>query len=198
MILAPESGLRSESHACPMREPNDSNYFTVPTVSGERVNILEPRAEMIRILDIATGLANTCRYAGQIQQFYSVAQHSVIVSRIVPERLAPYGLLHDAAEAYMHDLGPAIKLMVGAVYRPVEDRLQDVIYQCFGLHPLGKEDKLLVKHADGEAALAEMSRFGIAGRSGNRMALASADPVVALDPVKARVGFLDRFSELFQ
>jgi len=191
----PHGSWQRESHAAYMSI--DQPLFCVPTVSGELVDILDPHADQIHLMDIAVGLSNTCRYAGQIQQYYSVAQHSVVVSRMVGRRLAPYGLLHDAAEAYLHDLGPAVKLMVGSLYRPIEDRLQELIYRSLGLRRLSADDRMTLKDADQRAAKAEMEFFGICGRTGAGKAHHDADLVVPLGPGRARALFLDRFNELF-
>lgn len=113
----------------------DSHYFT--TFSGRRVWPLDPRAEDIAIEDIAHALSMICRFTGHLRAFYSVAQHSVLVSRSVPREFALYGLLHDAAEAYVGDLSTELKhspLLEG--YRQAERHLQQVIYTRFGLEPL--------------------------------------------------------------
>ena len=171
----------------------------VPTLSGQRVNLLKPDPCTIRIVDISVGLSNCCRFVGQLANFYSVAQHSVVVSRIVTPRLALYGLLHDATEAYMHDLGPAVKNLVGPLYRPVEDELQQVIFRAYGLPSLSAEDKALLKWADRQANAAEMRHFGIAPVEPLAHGLESTldEPIIPLDPRPARQAFLDQFNTLF-
>lgn len=57
--------------------------------------------------DIAHSLGMMCRYNGHVRHFYSVAEHSVIVSLLMKElKLGdPWeGLLHDGAEAYIPDM----------------------------------------------------------------------------------------------
>ena len=56
------------------------------TVSGRWVNPFDPDPEQLDAGDIARALANQCRFGGHCRVFYSVAQHSVIVSRLVEER----------------------------------------------------------------------------------------------------------------
>jgi hypothetical protein len=81
----------------------------IQTVSGRRFNPFEPDREQIDISDIATALANQCRFGGHTRTFYSVAQHSCLISDLVRERGggaadALSALLHDASEAYLVDL----------------------------------------------------------------------------------------------
>jgi len=64
---------------------------------------LEPSAAAITLEDIAVGLSRRNRFGGFTSLPYTVAQHSVAVSRAVPEKDAAWGLLHDAAEAYLGD-----------------------------------------------------------------------------------------------
>lgn len=78
------------------------------TVSGRWVNPFDPDAQL-DAGDIARALANQCRFGGHSRVFYSVAQHCVIVSRVVEERGGDVedvfaALMHDAGEAYLGDM----------------------------------------------------------------------------------------------
>lgn len=81
----------------------------IQTFTGRAFCPLSPRAEDICIEDIAHALAMKCRFTGHTREFYSVAQHSVTMSFIVPPADRMWALLHDAAEAYLPDVARPIK-----------------------------------------------------------------------------------------
>jgi len=109
-----------------------ARYFR--TYTGRRVHPLSPAEEEIAIEDIARSLSQICRFLGHTEAFYSVAQHSVLVSQLVPARDAMWGLLHDASEAYLCDLPAPIKREPQMyMYREAEDRLMRAVCQRFGL-----------------------------------------------------------------
>lgn len=74
-----------------------------------RFTPLEPRAEDVRIEDIAHQLALTNRFRGATRDPYSVAQHCVLVAEHLPKRLKLAGLMHDAPEAYLGDVSAPVK-----------------------------------------------------------------------------------------
>lgn len=87
----------------------------------------------IQIEDIAASTAKLCRFTGHCKAFYSVAQHSVLVSKIVPPEYALAGLLHDATEAYINDLSRPLKLIVPQYGEFEHTRLWPVIAARFDL-----------------------------------------------------------------
>jgi len=94
------------------------------------------------IESIAQSLARQCRYNGHCRAFYSVAQHSVLVSdQFADPGLALWGLLHDAAEAWIGDVVRPLKRMlsVGPPYRSlgwIEQRILERVAERFGLRGL--------------------------------------------------------------
>lgn len=79
----------------------------IQTYSGKQFCYWQCRPEDICIRDIARALSNICRFTGHCKRFYSVAQHSVLVSE---QAINPFlGLMHDAAEAYVGDMNRPLK-----------------------------------------------------------------------------------------
>lgn len=122
------------------------------TYSGKFVNPLEIEPEDIDLIDIAHALSNLCRYNGHVEHFYSVAQHSVIVSRqFSDEHLRRWGLLHDASEAYLGDVVSPLKYCGHYdFYLEAEERLMQVVAEKFGLSwPMPEEIDLADKKLRG-------------------------------------------------
>jgi len=97
-----------------MSETITNKEVWIATYTGGRFYPLDPRPEDVCIADIAHSLSQICRFNGQTLQFYSVAQHSVLVSKLLgqggPSPIHEFmGLKHDAAEAYLCDLVRPIK-----------------------------------------------------------------------------------------
>lgn len=154
---------------------------------------LDPRADEVFIEDIAAGLSKLCRFAGQCQRFYSVAEHSVLVSQIVPPQYALIGLLHDATEAYVVDVPRPIKPFLGG-YKDIEIGVWRAISERYGL-PLDPPPS--IKEADNAMVLAEADQimlplpapWSIPGSP-------AAVKIECWSPDEAERRFLDRFHEL--
>ena len=115
----------------------------VSTFLGNRFYLTRPHIDDVAIEDIAHGLAYQCRFNGQTQDFYSVAQHSLIVMQIVPEEYRLAALLHDAAEAYLGDMVKPLKNLFPE-FSTIEARVMEIIGHRFGvdlanLHPSIKQ-----------------------------------------------------------
>lgn len=104
------------------------------TSTGRTFWPLDPRADEIDVRDIARALSNLCRYTGHTARFYSVAEHSCYVSDACSPENALWGLLHDAAEAYLGDVArPTKHAAFGDRYREVEQRVLEAVCERFGL-----------------------------------------------------------------
>lgn len=140
------------------------------TSNGKKYWPMDPRAEEVHIEVVAHHLATRCRYNGAVQHpsfrskiFYSVAEHSVYVSRYIEEVLrkpeyALEGLLHDGSEAYNGDLIRPLKYdpIFRGPFKTVEDMNERAGAQRFSLaYPYPKEVKL----ADEAVTAAEVEQI---------------------------------------
>lgn len=123
---------------------------------GRVFYLLDPTPEEVFIEDIAWSLGKLCRFNGHCTRPYSVAEHSVLVSEVVNHKLALWGLMHDAEEAYTGDLTrsmkTALEIIAPGAFKKIAKPIQRVIMERFGLDwPEPTE----VKEADGEMLTVE-------------------------------------------
>lgn len=112
---------------------------SITTLSGRWFDILHPDSYNYNIEEIAEALSRLCRYTGHTNGFYSVAEHSVLVSHAVPEKYALIGLLHDASEAFVGDVSSPLKALLPG-YRDIENNIQQAIANHFFLsYPFPEE-----------------------------------------------------------
>jgi hypothetical protein len=125
----------------------------IQTFSGKQFWPTDPLPDDVFIEDIAHALSMICRFNGHSKFFYSVAQHSVLVSRFCHgSKMKLIGLLHDASEAYISDVCKPIKPELNG-YARIERLLQFVILKRF----LGDRDlyNIQVKDIDKRILLDE-------------------------------------------
>jgi hypothetical protein len=106
------------------------------TYTGKWFAPMEPRVNDVDIVDIAHALSLICRFTGHTKYHYSVAQHSIAVSCLCDPKTMIYGLMHDAAEAYLTDIAHPIKagfMWNGKPFSEVEDHLMEVILNALGV-----------------------------------------------------------------
>lgn len=85
--------------------------------SGKFLNPFHLTVDDFDLFDIAHHLSMICRYNGATKKFYSVAEHCIDVSKHLAQlgydaNIQMAGLLHDADEAYLHDIRSPIKSIV--------------------------------------------------------------------------------------
>jgi len=177
----------------------DLRDMYMDTYSGKRFFPMWPSAEAIDIEDIAHALAHICRFGGHSKVFYSVAQHSELVSRIVPPPFALAGLLHDASEAYLGDMIRPLKLKMPE-YREVEKRWEAVIYESFGLPAENAHRDGFIKAADNHMLACEAKQLThLAGEGWEVCKYDYGFDFVRIEPLmpeEAEALFLERFEEL--
>lgn len=167
----------------------------ITTLTGRHFDFINPQADTICIEDIAVALSNICRFTGHVPEFYSVAQHSVRVSYLVPVEFALEGLLHDATEAYCSDINSPLKALLPD-YQAIEGRVDAVIRAKFGLPPAMSPE---VKHADLVMLGTERRDLGLDdGTPWPCLEGIKLDHllVTPMSPQAARVTFLNRWNQL--
>lgn len=135
-----EKSLKQQSHARNFDGVTDEEAQRrsfLRTFTGKNVFPMALTTGDLDIEDIAHALGNQCRFSGHTKHFYSVAQHSVLVSNMLymstdNAELALAGLLHDASEAYLVDMPTPIKRLMPE-YIKAERYIQYVIEVRFGL-----------------------------------------------------------------
>jgi hypothetical protein len=164
------------------------------TYMGREYWPLDPRADEVNIIDIAHALSNLCRYTGHCNRFYSVAEHSVLVSHIVPPEHALVGLLHDATEAYVNDLARPLKR-----HLPEYKAIEELNWRAVSEHFFGyvMDIPQAVHDADNAILMTEhaalmRSQIPAVGITGT----APDVKIVGYSPGVAKAMFLERFRHL--
>ncbi len=139
----------------------------IDTASGLKLNLDGPQPDQIALEDIAGGLARVCRFGAQALRFHSVAQHAVLVSRLVEEaghpNLALAALHHDSHEAFACDVPSPLKHKMKdegeTVYAEVCASLDGAIALSLGIPKLSDEDEAALKWADHKALMMEAAEL---------------------------------------
>ncbi len=112
------------------------------TYTGIIFDLTNPDADLIKIEDIAHGLAFNCRWNGATKYFYSIAEHSIrVMNRCgydFEKRKA--GLFHDTEEAYWGDMIKPLKEIIKINSPEVLQKMKDLRLLIF--------DKFNIKYAD--------------------------------------------------
>ena len=122
------------------------------TYTGAVMSPVKPKESDIHIEDIAHCLSYMCRANGHIKHFFSVGQHSIYCFYEAKERNYPLKLqlallLHDGSEAYLADITRPVKHNLHK-YLEIESKLQNIIYEKFGIKNLDDEEQVLINEID--------------------------------------------------
>lgn len=118
--------------------PKEGSPFIL-THTGRQIFFDHVYPEDICIEDIAHALSHLCRYTGHTTMFYSVAQHSLLVTEKIPGNAETklVALLHDAAEAYVGDVSSPLKKWIKEkdnwAYDSLHHAIQAVIHRRYGI-----------------------------------------------------------------
>jgi hypothetical protein len=174
--------------------------------SGERFWPLDPRPEDLDLESIAHALGMVCRYGGHVDRFYSVAEHSVLLSDWFKGQGdligAARALFHDSAEAIVGDMVrplkrsmPAFVQAEAAVLRAIEHRfgIPGLLTSTTGLTDITMADTRIL--LDERAALMANTSYpwGVDGTAaGSPLWTPLGVPIWGWEPHRARDEFLAR------
>ncbi|MEW0106442.1 5'-deoxynucleotidase [Escherichia coli] len=168
----------------------------IKTFSGKHFYYDRINKDDIVINDIAVSFSNICRFAGHLSHFYSVAQHAVLCSQLVPQEFAFEALMHDATEAYCQDIPAPLKRLLPD-YKRMEEKIDAVIREKYELPPVMSTP---VKYADLIMLATERRDLGL--DDGSLWPVLEGIPatemfkVIPLAPGHAYGMFMERFNEL--
>ena len=165
----------------------------ISTASGGRFYF--DTEQVVKIEDIACALGNLCRFTGQVDEFYSIAEHSVHVSHLVPPEHQLCALLHDATEAFCNDLARPFKRTLPD-YMAAEDRIwRKAVAPTFGLPATLPQ---CVKDADMAMLKLEVELLypPHVARDLNLPGEAASAHLHLWTPKRARFFFMQRYKEL--
>lgn len=176
----------------------------IQTLDGKKFDLWKPSPDAVEPNTLAVVLSRICRFGGHCRNFYSVAQHSVLVCDLVssPELKLP-ALLHDAHEAYWgygDVCRPAKRAngLIAAFFRSHQLAVDCCIADRFGIDPM-LFDHPEIKHAD-NVALATEARDLMEEPPVPWEKLPNPSPVVLIEPVgvdEAYRRFATRLYELW-
>lgn len=133
---------------------NNIRRIIGPTIllgSGGYFDFENPDGSPLDIEDVAYGLGFACRFAGQCREtatgrrvFYSVAEHCIRMSKMVPAEHAYDALMHELGEGTCGDMPSPLK-SICPDYKVVEKRCEASALRRFKV-PM--RDPALIKHFD--------------------------------------------------
>lgn len=126
--------LEAYQHRRQKKTNREGSFFR--TQSNRTIDFLDIAICDIRLEDIAAGLSKICRFTGQSTQFYSVAEHCILGSKVLEERegheAARTFFVHDAPETYLGDVSSPLKALLPG-YQLIEERFEEVVEDAFKL-----------------------------------------------------------------
>ena len=176
----------------------------IETYSGEKFYFLTPKTQVFKLKDIAHALSMICRFTGHCKEFYSVAEHSWHVARMLegcPIEVQIAGLLHDASEAYITDIASPIKQHLPD-YQKLEDGILAAIFAQYHLeypmHPAVKQADLAMLSTEAHYMLHSGGNSWDMWKERRRPAPNALYRPINMPPRQAAQLFLDKFNELYE
>lgn len=178
------------------------------TYSGKNLYLRNPKPSNFDAVTIAVALGRICRFGAQSKVFYSVAQHSVLITELLElitseKRLLRASLFHDGSEAYIGDCISPLKYdkYFNKAYHPLEKLFMDCIAKQFKFD-FGIKTKKLIKTCEKKIEMAEIRDLMNLSKSERRkldFSICEEVPNLlnrALLPDDATKLFLDKYEQI--
>lgn len=163
----------------------------VATACGNTIDLFNPDPALLSVENVARGLANRSRYAGQCD-YYSVAEHSIYVSRSVPEEYAMEALFHDAAEAFTADITKPF----GQHFRSILEFIAELQLKCYAALGINRTTDSVKAVHNADQAIVPLEQYWLwPKRFPVPDSLTWFEPDM-YDPVPAYQAFMARYREL--
>lgn len=177
----------------------DINTLTwMQTGSNQQLDFAAEEWIVLPIELIARALSNICRYNGHCSRYYSVAEHSILMSYMVPEELALATLLHDASEAYVGDMPTGLKRAMGISFKSFEHKATLAVSRGYGI-PMEQLESPVIKQFDRRILGDEAQQLLPPHRFWDKFVTEYEPTGVTIEawpPDVANAKFLERFEEL--
>ena len=164
------------------------------TVSGNYFRFDDVENSTFTIKDIAHALSHIGRYTGHTSVFYSVCEHSVRASYVVPAEHALAALMHDSSEAFLGDVSSPLKAIL-TEYKMIEEYVEEAILKRFGLpfpmHPEIKKADLIMLATEKRDLMPKSNEWDVL-KGVNPL----PDTIYPWTSGWAKMMFLDRYEEL--
>lgn len=186
------------------RHPTQKPHPWIETHTGQRIDLIAPKASTIRLPDIAHALSSICRFTGHTRAFFSVAEHSLLAEAVARTyratiRLRLLCLMHDDAEAYVGDVARPLRTLLPR-HKSIERRVHIAISSAFSIPPSTPREDAFVKTIDNLLVVSEgfvllptgCRDWGIDATPHQSI----IDAIRNLPPLDAEAAFTARFYEL--
>lgn len=181
----------------------------IQTLENRKLTPRELKPEQVgSIEEIAHALAGRFRFSALTERRYSVAEHAVLGSRLLPPAFAGAFLLHELSEVYLPDIPAPLKPHVfvdhgevaAVAWSDLEEQHTRTILKALGLSSI---EPLIycteVRTVD--LAMLAAEKQVLCGPEPEPWGLtvpAAMTPIFAWEPAQAKREFLARFADLFR
>jgi uncharacterized protein len=166
------------------------------TSEGKKFFFDSPDPSVITIEVVAHALSQLCRWTGHTNRFYSIAEHSYRVS-VECKRFPLRALLHDAAEAFTNDVNKPLKIVLGALFAELEDRVEQAVWRRFSFPEWAEGEREEVKRCDLALAATEArDLFPPQCCDFKYVGVPLVTRIKPFGPLYAEAAFLERYREL--